>query len=91
MQYLVALALAGLAAWIITAIGGSAIERAISAVAQLVGGWRPDGWPRGVQEEDRDRPWAWLANVVRPANGPTIDDTATAAPTAPISPRTTAR
>ena len=91
MQYLIALALAGLAAWLISAIGGSAIERAISAFAQLVGGWRPDGWPRGVQEEDRDRPWAWLVNVINPPPEPTIDDTSTAAPTVPIRPRTAAR
>lgn len=34
-----------------------ACERVISAFAALVGGWRPDGWPRGIQEEDRDSRW----------------------------------
>jgi hypothetical protein len=34
-----------------------ACEHAISAFGALLGGWRPDGWPRGVQEENRERPW----------------------------------
>jgi hypothetical protein len=36
---------------------GSSTGRLISAIASLVGGWRSDPWPRGVQEEDRDGPW----------------------------------
>ncbi|HEY7600503.1 MAG TPA: hypothetical protein VH741_11305 [Candidatus Limnocylindrales bacterium] len=90
MQYVLALLLAGLTAWLISAIGAGTIERAISAFAQLVGGWRPDGWPRGVQEEDRDRPWTWLVNAIKPAQ-PTISDSATAAPTTRIRSRTAAR
>jgi hypothetical protein len=96
MQYLVALFLAGAAAWLISIIGAGAIERAISAFAQLVGGWRPDGWPRGVQEEDRDRPWAWLANVFGPpAPLPppkaSLEDTSSSAPTTSLRSHTVAR
>jgi hypothetical protein len=29
----------------------------VSAFRALFVGWHADGWPRGVQEEDRDRPW----------------------------------
>jgi hypothetical protein len=29
----------------------------VDAFARTLGGWRPDPWPHGVQEEDRDRPW----------------------------------
>ena len=28
-----------------------------SQLARGLRAWRPDGWPQGVQEEDRDRPW----------------------------------
>lgn len=28
------------------------------------------GWPRGVQEEDRDRPWGWDASTPAPATAP---------------------
>ncbi len=34
-----------------------ACEHVISAFGALLGGWRSDGWPRGVQEEDREKPW----------------------------------
>ncbi len=34
-----------------------ACEHMISAFGALFAGWRPDGWPRGVQEENRERPW----------------------------------
>jgi hypothetical protein len=55
--FLGALLLAGLTGWIIEAVTSGAIDRAVSAFRELIGGWRPDPWPRGVQEEDRDRPW----------------------------------
>jgi hypothetical protein len=54
---LLALLVAALSGWLIEAVAGGAIDRAVSAFRELIGGWRPDGWPRGVQEEDRDRPW----------------------------------
>lgn len=41
----------------------------MSAFGSMVVGWRPDPWPRGVQEEDRDRPWG--RHVATP--GPTLE------------------
>jgi hypothetical protein len=57
LQLLIALLLAAVSAWAITVLGSGSLERAASAISLLVGGWQPDPWPRGVQEEDRDRPW----------------------------------
>jgi hypothetical protein len=57
MELFMALAAALGLAWLISLIGAASLDRAVSAFAKLVGGWKPDGWPRGVQEEDRDRPW----------------------------------
>ena len=34
-----------------------ACEHVVSVFGSFVGGWRSEGWPRGVQEEDRD--WRW--------------------------------
>ena len=36
----------------------------IPAFGVLFTGWRGDPWPRGVQEEDRDRPWGRAARTV---------------------------
>jgi hypothetical protein len=91
VQFLVALLLAGVTAWVISIIGAGAVERAISAFAQLVGGWRPDPWPRGVQEEDRDRPWGELARRLARDSHASVDDGQMAVPAQPIRPRTTAR
>jgi hypothetical protein len=33
------------------------VRESSSPLARPLRAWRPDGWPRGVQEEDRDRPW----------------------------------
>jgi hypothetical protein len=41
--------IAGLAAWVST--------RGIFGMRGLVGPWRSDPWPIGVQEEDPDAPW----------------------------------
>ena len=38
-------------------VGFGSLERFSAGVSQLVGGWRSDPWPHGVQEEDPDRPW----------------------------------
>ena len=57
MEYLAALALAALTGWLISNHRLLLSDETISALSRLVGGWRGDGWPRGVQEEDRDRPW----------------------------------
>ncbi|HVM30516.1 MAG TPA: hypothetical protein VM305_07085 [Candidatus Limnocylindrales bacterium] len=74
-QLLLALALAAVTGSIITFIGSGTIERAASAFSLLVGGWRPDPWPRGVQEEDRDRPWATgIRPVLRAASHARLRD-----------------
>jgi hypothetical protein len=92
MQYIVALLIAGLAAWVITLIGSGTIERAASAFGLLVGGWRDEPWPRGVQEEDRDRPWgARIRHVVSVMAGPPIEETTAAVQTSPIRSRTRPR
>ena len=38
-------------------MGLASLRWVAEALSVLVGGFRPDPWPRGVQEEDRDRPW----------------------------------
>jgi hypothetical protein len=53
------LALAMLAA-VVTLLFRAAAQSSfdlVSAFGSLYTGWRGDPWPRGVQEEDRDRPW----------------------------------
>ena len=55
--FLGAIGLAAFTGWLVHAVSSGAIDRAVSAFAALLGGWRQDAWPRGVQEEDRDRPW----------------------------------
>ena len=70
MEVVVALALAFGFAWLISSIGAKSIDSAVSALAQLVGGWRPDPWPRGVQEEDRDLPWGTPARGSRGRSAP---------------------
>lgn len=64
MEFVAALSLAAAAAWLIASFGGHSMDRAVAAFAALVGGWRPDPWPRGVQEEDRDRPWGRGASMM---------------------------
>jgi hypothetical protein len=61
MEAVVAIALVAALVFAIGSIGAMSIDRAVSALAQAFGGWRGDGWPRGVQEEDPDRPWGALA------------------------------
>ena len=92
MQYVLALILAGATAWIITLVGSGTIERAASAFALLVGGWRSDPWPRGVQEEDRDRPWGWrVRRALRSSSLSGIDDRSESVATRPVRSRTSRR
>lgn len=77
--FLGALVLAGLTGWIIEAVASGTIDRAVSAFRELVGGWRPDPWPRGVQEEDRDRPWGRVAQVSPPPDMQPVSTTRVAA------------
>lgn len=40
------------------------------AMGTLFVGLRHDGWPRGVQEEDRDRPWGRAEQPAPPLQSP---------------------
>jgi len=64
--------------WLLFKLVESSIEPQVSAFARLLGGYRPDGWPIGVQEEDRDRPWG-----VGPADLPEDDVRPTLSPVQP--------
>lgn len=89
---LTAIALALVTGWLIEAVAGGAIDRAISAFRELIGGWRPDGWPRGVQEEDRDRPWgSGTSSISQPLFQRLIEPAAQAVATVQVSGRTRPR
>jgi hypothetical protein len=42
-------------------VGFGSLDRFSAGISQLVGGWRAEAWPRGVQEEDPERPWGRFA------------------------------
>jgi hypothetical protein len=88
LDYLIALSLAAAAGWLFSAVGPRALRRSVSAFAVLIGGWRDDGWPRGVQEEDRDHGWLARPVTVETRPAPALEDAATLAPTSPIRART---
>ena len=60
METMVVIGLALVMLWLVDRVG---VLVANGAVVVLVrgfvswGGGKPDPWPRGVQEEDRDQPW----------------------------------
>ena len=95
--FLLAIALAALTGWLVETVASGAIDRAVSAFRELIGGWRPDGWPRGVQEEDRDRPWgSGVVDAVRPLfkallEPSGIEPASGAVATGHVEPRTRAR
>lgn len=89
MDFIFALALAATTAWLISMVGGGAIERAVTALALLVGGWRAEPWPRGVQEEDRDRPWGSTQRSIGLGTPP--DDLARPVPASRVIARTRPR
>lgn len=91
MEFVIALLLAAATAWLIASIGTTAIDRHVSAIAQLVGGWRPEPWPRGVQEEDRDQPWSWLGPPRAESSAALIEERAASVPTTRLDARTTVR
>jgi hypothetical protein len=43
--------------WVSARLRAIWVEAPVSPLARMLRGWQPDGWPRGVQEEDFDRPW----------------------------------
>jgi hypothetical protein len=62
-EYALAIGLSFATALLLRAFGLRSFERVVDALAQLTGGWRADMWPRGVQEEDPDRPWGRPSNA----------------------------
>jgi hypothetical protein len=72
VEVVVAIALAAVTGLLVSRVGGRAFDSVAGAISQLVGGYRPDGWPAGVQEEDRDRPWGRAARRVTKATLPTM-------------------
>ena len=93
-EFIGALGLAAFVGWLIGHFSGSAIDRAVGAFRELVGGFqRGEVWPRGVQEEDRDMPWgASVAKaMVKPVINALIVPTRTAVGTGRIKPKTRAR
>jgi hypothetical protein len=68
------------------------IDRAVEGFRVIIGGWREDDWPPGVQEEDRDRPWGW-GSVPAVTSAPTalIEPAPTAVSTRHVEPRTRVR
>jgi hypothetical protein len=66
------------------------VRRGPDAIGRSVMGYRSDGWPRGIQEEDRDRPWgAAAARRSAAAGDPAVShvaDSASVAAAAMVSP-----
>jgi hypothetical protein len=42
----------------------------VAALGQLLGGWRPPSWPRGVQEDDPATAWASHGRRATPDSAP---------------------
>jgi hypothetical protein len=57
MNGLLILAVVGCAAVILLFASGQVATGVESVMCQFISGPRPDGWPRGVQERDIERPW----------------------------------
>jgi hypothetical protein len=67
MEAVLLLAIPGLL-WFLLRVARDSLEVHIGAFASLFTGWRADGWPIGVQEEDRDRPWGRGPSAEPPQN-----------------------
>jgi hypothetical protein len=96
LLFLLAIVIAALTGFLTETVASGAIDRAVSAFGELIGGWRPDPWPRGVQEEDRDRPWGSGVVAVGPMfkallEPSGIEPSSTAVATGHVEPRTRAR
>jgi hypothetical protein len=56
-EVVLAVALIAAAALAVRPFRGRLFDNITSAIAQLVSGYRPDSLPRGMQEENPERPW----------------------------------
>ena len=74
MEYLAALALAALTGWLFSNHRLLLSDETVGAFSRFVGGWRGDGWPRGVQEEDRDRPWGHAPATLPPSASEEVEE-----------------
>lgn len=90
LPVLVVVGVAGMTAILVLRLLDASIERQVAAFAHLVGGYRGDGWPIGVQEEDRDRPWG-RSPPSTAATDPAGDDTTADDPAAEAAPTTSLR
>ena len=57
MEFLVSVAQIVVCAVPIAALGAWVSSRSTTGMQGLVGPWRADPWPTGIQEEDPDAPW----------------------------------
>jgi hypothetical protein len=88
LPLLVAGGVAGMAVLLVVRLLEVPIERQVAAFGNLLGGYRREGWPIGVQEEDRDRPWGRSRPSTIAADDP---GAAEPAPTAAVRPVTRLR
>jgi hypothetical protein len=57
VEFVLAVMLAAATGLVVNRVGGKVPGGFFGGFTRLVGGYRPDGWPTGIQEEDRDLPW----------------------------------
>jgi hypothetical protein len=74
--------------WLIGQLTGGVMDRAMLGLRVLIGGWRKDDWPRGIQEEDFDRPWGHATDTYKPAPTPWVEPSAAAVATRRVKPET---
>ena len=78
VEYIAAILMSMAIAYVLSSFGLRSLDRVIEALADLLGGWRGEGWPRGLQEEDRDTPWGRMRRASSqeatepPAPSPTV-------------------
>jgi hypothetical protein len=90
VEFVIALVGAGLTVWAMSIVVRERLGLVSSALGMLGGEWRGDAWPRGVPEEDRDRPWGVPTTALaRPHDG--RDSPAPSVPLRRVEVRTTLR
>jgi hypothetical protein len=68
-EFIGVIAFAAFIGWLIGHFSGGAIDGMVKAFRAIISGFQPtDGWPRGVQEEDRETRWGTpgASSTVRP-------------------------